>query len=293
MPDTFRNLAIWAFGIVTFIVGSFFSANIRKFASERGWDNFLTRGWDKLPQKWRDEWRWERLRGLWWLWSIFGLIGGVTLTLWLAPQIVGDRDLENAEVAGLRGNLDAAQRRVTSLEAALQSRATSVPAPSVTVSPPSPNMTQEARATNLEIWHSVNDECVDGLVHTYNDLDLVLHDWPSKLKTSRDSFVSAIVTTIPGLKAGDGCLDKLLREYHDYPDISTVLSQPYTASTQKAIEAFAGAIHNLPPTLPADYEFSLRPYVGKVSIEATNLVNWIGDTRRIAGLKINELSGRR
>jgi hypothetical protein len=99
--------------------------------------------------------------------------------------------------------------------------------------------------------------------------------------------------TIPELKTGDDCLDKLRREYHDYSDVLTVLSQPYTASTQKAIEAFAGAIHNLPTTLPADYELSLRPYAGKVSIEATNLVNWIGDTRRIAALKIKELSGRR
>jgi hypothetical protein len=277
-----RTAATSVFGfIVLAMTSALISANVRKLADKHGWDNLLVRSTEKL--------RWERLRGLWWLWSIFGLSGGVALTLWLTPLIVG----ENVEMAGLRDDLDAARRRVNSLEAALQSRATSVPAPSVTVSPPSPKMTQEARATNLEIWHSVNDECVDGLVHTYNDLDLVLHDWPSKLKTSRDSFVSSIVTTIPGLKAGDECLDKLLREYHNYPDVSAVLSQPYTASTQKAIEAFAGAIHNLPPTLPADYEFSLRPYAGKVSIEATNLVNWIGDTRRIAGLKIKELSGRR
>jgi hypothetical protein len=260
------------------------SANVRKLADKHGWDNFLVRCTEKL--------RWERLRGLWWLWSIFGLSGGVALTLWLTPLIVGGRGLENVEVAGLREDLDAALRRVASLEAALQSRATS-PAPSVAISPPSPNMTQEARATNLEIWHSVNDECVKGLINTYNELDSVLNDWPLKIKTNKGAFVASMINATSGLKSGDECLDNLLSEYHDYPDISTVLSQPYTASTQKAIEAFAGAIHNLSPTLPANYESSLRPYAGKVSIEATNLVNWIGDTQRIAGLKIKELSGLR
>ena len=64
------------------------SANVRKLASERGWDIGLVRLWDALPEKWRDEMRWQRLRGRWWLWAIFGLSGGVALALWLAPLIV-------------------------------------------------------------------------------------------------------------------------------------------------------------------------------------------------------------
>lgn len=36
-----------------------------------------------------DEWRWQRLRGLWWLWAIFGLSGGVAFALWPIPLIVG------------------------------------------------------------------------------------------------------------------------------------------------------------------------------------------------------------
>jgi len=34
-----------------------------------------------------EESRWERLRGLWWLWSIFGLSGGVALAVWLLPFV--------------------------------------------------------------------------------------------------------------------------------------------------------------------------------------------------------------
>jgi hypothetical protein len=85
MLNTFRIIATSVFGIFTFIVGSFLSANIRKLASDRGWDNLLVHGWDKLPQKWRDELRWDRLQRLWWLWFIFGGSGGAALALWLTP----------------------------------------------------------------------------------------------------------------------------------------------------------------------------------------------------------------
>src|SRR4051812_2712450 len=57
------------------------SANVRKLADKHGWDNFLVHGIEKFC--------WERLRGLWWLWSIFGLSGGIALALWLAPLLIG------------------------------------------------------------------------------------------------------------------------------------------------------------------------------------------------------------
>jgi hypothetical protein len=84
-----RAVATSLFGILIFIVGAFASANVRKFASERGWDNGLVRLWDTLPEKLRDELRWQRLRGPWWLWAIFGLSCGVALALWLAPLFAG------------------------------------------------------------------------------------------------------------------------------------------------------------------------------------------------------------
>jgi hypothetical protein len=36
-----------------------------------------------------EEWRWERLRAMWWLWAIFGLSGGGALALWLTPLPFG------------------------------------------------------------------------------------------------------------------------------------------------------------------------------------------------------------
>jgi hypothetical protein len=80
-----RVVANSVFGILTFVVlamaTGLISANVRKLADKHDWDNFLVRGTDKL--------RWERVRGLWWLWSIFGLSGGVALALWLTPLLVG------------------------------------------------------------------------------------------------------------------------------------------------------------------------------------------------------------
>jgi hypothetical protein len=63
--------------------------NFKELLKQRGATTFLVRLWDALPKKWRDEWRWERLRQLWWLWSVFGLSGGVALALWLTPLTVG------------------------------------------------------------------------------------------------------------------------------------------------------------------------------------------------------------
>jgi multidrug efflux pump subunit AcrA (membrane-fusion protein) len=108
------------------------SANVRKLADKHGWDNFLVRSAEEL--------RWERVRALWWLWSIFGLSGGITLALWLTPLIVGPQTVgpqsdENArQIVELRAELSSrqteldqakqqfatAQQRITSLQSDLQ-----------------------------------------------------------------------------------------------------------------------------------------------------------------------------
>src|SRR5439155_24021374 len=36
-----------------------------------------------------DEWRWERLRAVWWLWLITGVSGGVALAVWLPLAVFG------------------------------------------------------------------------------------------------------------------------------------------------------------------------------------------------------------
>jgi hypothetical protein len=114
-----RAVATWIFGfILAAIVTAFISANVRELARQRGWDTFLVRWWDALPPQLRDALRWERLRGLWWLWAIFGLSGGVTLALWLIPLIVAAPALNNdarqgleQQVAALQSELGTSQRQ--------------------------------------------------------------------------------------------------------------------------------------------------------------------------------------
>jgi hypothetical protein len=77
------NLRTAATSVFSFIllamVSGLISANVRKFADKHGWDNVLVRSTEKL--------RWERVRGLWWFWSIFGVSGGVALVLWVTPLV--------------------------------------------------------------------------------------------------------------------------------------------------------------------------------------------------------------
>ena len=59
--------------------------NVKELLKQRGANTLLIRVLDQLPKTWQAYFRWQRLRGLWWLWSIFGLSGGVALALWLLP----------------------------------------------------------------------------------------------------------------------------------------------------------------------------------------------------------------
>lgn len=84
--ETLRNIVTTIFG---FLGLTFVTANIRELLKRRGWDAFLACWADVLPDKLQDRLTWRYLRGLWWLWSIFGLSGGVALALRLTPLISG------------------------------------------------------------------------------------------------------------------------------------------------------------------------------------------------------------
>jgi hypothetical protein len=105
-----RAVATSVFGfIVLAMVSALISANVRKLADKHGRDNFLVR--------WTEKSRWERLRGLWWLWSIFGLSGGIALTLWVIPFLPG------SPLTALKARLDIANRdRIAARQDATQAR---------------------------------------------------------------------------------------------------------------------------------------------------------------------------
>lgn len=69
--------------------------NFKELLKQRGANTLLIRVLDRLPQNWQAYFRWQRLRGLWWLWSIFGLSGGVTLALWLLPFVQPNHQLSD------------------------------------------------------------------------------------------------------------------------------------------------------------------------------------------------------
>jgi len=110
-----RVVATALFGfIVTAIASALISANVRKLADKHGWDNFLVR--------WTERFRWERLRGVWWLWSIFGLSGSVVLALWLTPLIVGPTQSKDeiARQVTLQSELNITKQELEKTKQALQ-----------------------------------------------------------------------------------------------------------------------------------------------------------------------------
>jgi hypothetical protein len=134
---TLRVAATSLFSVFVFIVlamaTGLISANVRKLADRYGWDNLLVRGAEKL--------RWERVRGLWWLWSISGLSGGVALALWLSPilaPVIPVTQEGSGEIATFRSRLAIATQENENLKRELETirqAANPVASPPVASSP--------------------------------------------------------------------------------------------------------------------------------------------------------------
>jgi hypothetical protein len=94
--ESARGIATTVFiFIVLAIITGFISANVRVFASNRGFDTYLDRlaGHPQIAAAIRAtiEWYrrmvagWQPLQRRWWLWLALGLSGGVMATLWVIP----------------------------------------------------------------------------------------------------------------------------------------------------------------------------------------------------------------
>lgn len=136
--ETLRSVVTWKwvvtsiFGILTaiFILG--LTENIKELLKQRGINTLLIRLLDVLPTTLQNTFRWERLRSLWWLWSIFGISGGVALALWLTPVVVGhptNSENDNAtdmavqsQLTEVRQERDQAKQTLTVLQSEITSK---------------------------------------------------------------------------------------------------------------------------------------------------------------------------
>jgi hypothetical protein len=96
--ETLRSVVTWP-SVITWLfwsVASIFSLlsalfvlalteNLKELLKQRGINRLLVRTLDKLPTL-QTNLRWERLRGLWWLWLIFGVSGGAAFGLWITQS---------------------------------------------------------------------------------------------------------------------------------------------------------------------------------------------------------------
>jgi hypothetical protein len=85
---TIQTIALSIFGFVaSALITGFISANVRRWATEKGHDAYLLKAWNMLP-----EWGhsllagWGPLRQLWWAWLILGLSGGLGLSLLISSR---------------------------------------------------------------------------------------------------------------------------------------------------------------------------------------------------------------
>lgn len=74
-----------------------------------------------------DEWRWEHLRAVWWLWLISGVSAGVALAVWLCPFIFGplqDFGALQSQISTKTIELDNVKQQLASAQSQLTSRQT-------------------------------------------------------------------------------------------------------------------------------------------------------------------------
>jgi hypothetical protein len=120
--DTVRTVASFVLVfVVAGISNSLISANVRKLAQEKKWDNFFLHGWAHVTGDW------ETIKRRWWLWILLGAAGGLAGFLWLvaifppAPL----HDLPSAEeitktTAPIRAQLDQALKQISALQSQLE-----------------------------------------------------------------------------------------------------------------------------------------------------------------------------
>jgi hypothetical protein len=129
--------------------------------------------------------------------------------------------------------------------------------------PSASNLSPADKATNLDIWNSVNTDCLNKLsTGVIDSLYKLLDDWPLKIKTDRAGFKARLSNVKEELNADSTCVEKSRNTYPNYKDISQILEQPYISPTRDAIDEFARAIDELPQELPADFDVELRRYAG-------------------------------
>lgn len=293
-------IAIASF-IVLAIVSALISANVRRLASERGWDAFLIWAWNAAPAGLRNIlFRLGPLRQLWWLWLSLGLSAGLGISLWLtsaqpAATIADTAQLEaakelfshqladkDAEVATARQQLAMARQQLAALQPSSQS------------SPAQPKRTLSADRkqilNKIGILKNFESDYIIGFVNAYNDWSALFPKWYEKIKDDRQSFSSQLSHISNELRSASEKLEKYRLNYIDFDDIYKMLEQPKTSSVLKQIDDFLLVIKQLPVSLPPNYDVGLNEYMSELDHEFGAMGDWMTATRQTSKQKISELT---
>jgi hypothetical protein len=128
---TLSTIKTAAFAIAGFIIlgigSGLISANVRRLATEFGWDTFFLWAWNAVPAGIRKMLSgWKPLRQLWWLWLSLGMSGGLGTALWLLSPEQMSISASAVDIARatdpIRANLDNAKQQIGSLQSQLDAK---------------------------------------------------------------------------------------------------------------------------------------------------------------------------
>jgi hypothetical protein len=175
---TTAALSIASF-LVLAIVTAPISANVRRWANDKGHDGYLLFIANHIPARvYKMLAGWNALRQLWWLWLVLGASGGLGTALWL-----------------LAGPTP----------------------PSVIASTSTPlAMSKEEVETKLGVWDTVTHNKMGILLGALNSIELGFNRWPSMINSipsSRDQLHTDIVQGPDKFIEACDDLEKLRSEY--------------------------------------------------------------------------------
>lgn len=267
-------LSIFSF-IAVAVITAFISANVRRWANEKGHDAYLLTLWNMLP-----EWGHrlfsglQPLRQLWWVWLCLGLSGGLGGALWLlsvprpavsvlspdalakgaaeakAQQSAEDqRQLSDAQDVARKAmaaketaehNLDAASQQIGTLQTQLAQRDAALRVAPLAPPQPAPisePLTQEDIETKLGIWDSALWDR-NNLAEAYNGLAAAQDRWPGLIESDmgRKQLISDLKNPIKSYADTSDELDKLRSQNQKYKDVDAVLAQPHKSNSKAPLQ---------------------------------------------------------
>jgi hypothetical protein len=190
--------------------------------------------------------------------------------------------------------------RTIVLSPPLQTPPAATPATAPAGSPNAPQSTQtlatEDVTTLIDVWRSVTEQ-MNSTIESTNQVEKLLSSWPKQINDDRSKLLSelnALRTVVNQRRVSVSTLGDF---YERFPNIRATIrerkSDEVYSRLYRGLDTFFTEISALSPSLPSNFESSLRPYAGEVKLATTALAKWASDTRTYSEQQSKELNNAR